>query len=197
MSLIKRPAETDEIPEWIVQRLRTVVRSTLNWISNHNPEAADKKYAGYCDTACMDLVSRIHRIFPNAGVHVTTQHGELKHSPKIRSCFWPLQHTWIKVNIDDYVIYVDPTSGQFEDMLPDIPSIYISTTPPPWYLNDRDNPIFRHGWIHSINEKVRVMVKAQDDEDEFYSYKAGIVEILMYDVWGTFCEFYRKITRRN
>jgi len=67
-------------------------------------------------------------------------HGEQKHSKKIKEEDWYIEHTWLAIHWKHTTIYCDPTSGQFQNLYPDIPDYYISTRKPKWFYPDSENP---------------------------------------------------------
>lgn len=102
-------------------------------------------------------------------------YGEQKHSARIPRDSWYYQHIWALIyglSLND-VIYVDMFSQKFQDIYDDIPDYYISTTPPPWYLDQGNDPYFnvyiKNKWIANY-----------------------IVDNIDYHIWGGICNLYRK-----
>lgn len=104
-------------------------------------------YTGLCNMACDMLRTELRDLCKKAEIETpldyTIIHGELKHTPAVKSTDWYLQHTWGVVEFNGYEVYVDPTSSQFQDIFPDIPDYYISTQKPKWYYPDKRNWAFK------------------------------------------------------
>ena len=73
-------------------------------------------YRGLCDEACRMIdyiLSNISvRLFKSIGI--IARHGEQKHTTKIESKYWILQHSWLIVIYNNEKWYVDPTCQQFD-----------------------------------------------------------------------------------
>lgn len=143
-------------------------------------------YQGLCHEASMLVCSEINGLGTNPdGIRfmASTIHGEQKHTPKIMSTDWPIQHTWCEVydrRLRGY-IYVDATCGQFKDIYDDIPDYYIAVYPPKWFYPDRKNPAWR-GFTKKLNRSIQIPFKPFPNND--YVGHEGIIEALQYRVWG-------------
>lgn len=129
---------------------------------------------GLCNIAADLLEDEIDSIFNENGIKIYEYeiiHGEMRHNPRIRSDYWELEHTWARVKVDGYTIYLDPTSAQFRDLFTDIPDYYISTKKPKWYYPDENNPAF--------------MVK-RDDWTE-------CIRVIQYKLWGRMSDFINNV----
>lgn len=141
----------------------------------YNVKSGDHiRYAGLCYIACDKLINQLEEskkdlIFDFRYKRI---HGEQKHSPRIKSKFWPIQHTWLEIYYEDSMgkctIYVDPTSGQFKDLYPEIPDYFILFEEPKWYYPDKNNPMWN---IHfKNNSKSKRWMK--------------ICDFIQYEIWG-------------
>jgi hypothetical protein len=82
--------------------------------------------------------------------------------------------------------YVDPTSSQFYNIYEDVPDYYIHFDKPFWFYPDIDN------WYISktclwIDDHLRI--KLHDEDGTVHS--VGIIEYLIYGVWGKICDKFR------
>lgn len=187
----KHTTEIQEVTELISQVVECV-RAQLSITYNVDSEGY-QNFAGLCDTAssiCSDCIKDEIDKHYGLDIEVKTIHGEQSHHPRIPSRKWAIQHTWMKVMLPDYTIYVDPTSGQFQHLYHDIPDFYISTEKPYWYYPDRSNPVW-NGITKYLNDKIkfRRVIKFQDKDLIVHN---GIIEILQFDVWGNISDFIRK-----
>lgn len=155
-------------------------------------------YCGLCDKACDMVVSELERLLnSNIQGYSTiksmtphTKHGEQKHLPTIDSLSWPRQHTWlyvefkpVDVEVDIVGLYIDPTSEQFRDIYPYIPTSIISTEEPKWYYDDRKNPLW-NGITKKLNDWIQFNKTITEPDLSRRKVKEGIIEFLQYDVWG-------------
>lgn len=121
------------------------------------PSSPHYRFAGLCDVASEMVIDRLKSV-DGYGPSFTaeTVHGEQRHSTRIRSTLWGIEHTWLEIRFSDPnapTIYVDPTCDQFHKLYPEIPPFYVGTEPPEWFLPDRDNLYFK---VHSMTEKTIV-----------------------------------------
>lgn len=158
-----------------------------------DPKCIDDKLTGMCHTAaCMIGIRIMEESVHFSGmsmlheISATSVHGELAHKPSIPSEEWCNEHTMSIVTIDEIDIWVDPTCGQFKDIIPDIPDYYISTKKPKWFYPDDNNPRWR-GIGCLINDHLQLRYKG---------HKIGIIEYLQYIVWGSISDAIRKIFHR-
>jgi hypothetical protein len=136
-------------------------------------------YRGLCDKSYIMFKKEIKKINVKykMNLEVIHFHGEQKHTPKINPMNWCYQHTWAGIRNDSGdIIYVDPTCQQFKWLYNDIPDYYISVTPPPWYISDRDNIFFK---VYRKNEWIAINVIGKID----------------YYIWGGICKLYRKVLK--
>lgn len=106
------------------------------------PSSPNYRFTGLCDVASEMIIDRLKSI-NGYGSNFTVRivHGEQKHSVRIRSCLWPIEHSWVEIEIvgQRRKLYVDATCEQFHRLYPGIPSFYVGVEPPAWFLADRDN----------------------------------------------------------
>jgi hypothetical protein len=98
-------------------------------------------YKGLCNEASQSFINRINKLNQAIGSEIYCKmiHGELRHTPRVKSEYWSYEHTWVVMIIDKYTFYIDITSSQFKWLFKDIPDYYISTREPKWYLPDYEN----------------------------------------------------------
>ena len=152
-----------------------------------------KDYTGLCDIGialffklldetCESLkASNVPIQWTHHGIH-----GEQRHSIKIPSAYWPYQHTWGIVRINQYRFYVDPTCGQFKSVHGkcNIPDYYIDTKKPVWFYPDRKNPAYSKPFKY-LN-RIKIKVTGFDGE----IHKEGLVEYLQYAVFGGLSDYF-------
>lgn len=159
-----------------------------------------EKFAGLCDVASTEVILRLKDHLINNGFTtpedfiIKSVHGEQRHSMIIESKYWPLQHTWVYLNIFNTAIYIDPTSSQFDNFYNDIPSYYISTVKPKWYYPDQENPSWR-GISCKINNVKFIPRKISIDGEPFIAHD-GIIDFIQYEIWGRISDIIRRIKRK-
>ena len=119
------------IPDEIQQGIEVTIGVLQRTHPEFNPNI-DSTYMGLCNEASDIFIKAMKSITGKEGKMI---HGEIAHNSRVLSKFWDIEHTWVKY--DGY--YVDITLGQFRDLIPDIPSVYISKRKPKWFLPDEDN----------------------------------------------------------
>lgn len=171
----------DEFITNIIKPIMDDVRKNLSLRFNVH-YGVHANYTGLCDIASdmfKDHLCNYTDTFIQPGaVTVEIHHGEQKHSPKISSYYWGMQHTWNVVYLGDFVIYVDCTCGQFSKFYKNIPQTYVSITPPPWWIDDRDNKALGRSEL-KINKIIKLPVFGEEKIQW-----VGIMDILTYYVWG-------------
>lgn len=156
-----------------------------------------EKFAGLCDVASAEVILRLKDYLTNSGFTtpedftVTSIHGEQRHSTIIESKFWFLQHTWVCLNIFNTVIYIDPTSSQFDNIYHDIPSYYISMVKPKWFYPDKENPMWR-GIGCKIN-RIKFIPRKIIVNNKIYKTHDGIIEFAQYEIWGRISDTIRRV----
>jgi hypothetical protein len=140
------------------------------------------EYAGLCNVGCAMFKFEIQELAKKYDLDIKTMiiHGEQRHNHRIKPDDWYIQHTWISVYglCLNENIYVDLTSQQFKYLYDDIPDYYISTTPPPWYMPDKENGFFK---IYDFNKWIAI----------------HIIENIDYHIWGGICKLYNKLLKIN
>lgn len=179
--------------KYIVEKIHITVESIRENLREkyyvYDEKSLYKNYAGLCNIAselfCKSMTEYFdnHKKLLKISYSVGSIHGEQKHSPKILSKYWGIQHTWCYVKLDNNIIYVDITSEQFKSLYPDIPDYYISTMKPKWFYPDRNNPAFR-GIFGFINKHVLINHKILDLHENPRKVRDGIIEFFQYTVWG-------------
>lgn len=125
-----------------IQLANDVALEVVDWCAKTEPD--NPLRVGMCDNASVKFMELFNERSEYNSIRATTTHGELVHTPRIKSEYWSLQHTWNVINIAGVgSIYVDVTGIQFRDIFEDIPSIYVSTEPPKWYLPDSKNVCYK------------------------------------------------------
>lgn len=137
----------------------------------------NKFWIGTCDMVSEIIIDRIKKFAKdyNINLQVDYVHGEIRHSPKIKSENWVYQHTWVQMDISGTSIYLDGTCQQFRDIWPDIPNWYVSLKPPKWFYPDRRNPM----WVfknHTIQDAI------------------GFVQ---YNIWGKMSDIIHNLRYSN
>lgn len=173
--------------------IETFVNDTRQYICS---SYGTKDLTGYCDEACAilkkTLDAHFSKEYPDMEIFIDTIHGEQRHVPRIKSEYWPYEHTWLFIKVNGHTtIWIDPTSEQFRFFQKDIPNYYISLKFPKWYIPDRKHPVFGYRIGGFINKKIKVVVKG-------YHRKIGIIDYLYYELWGRISDmihniFYKKI----
>ena len=98
---------------------------------NHNT------LAGLCYTQADFIEDYLNKHHPDLHFVLQRRHGELQHSLRFPSEFWPVQHTIVQLTIEGRVYYVDVTTSQFKEI--GLPDTYCSLTYPSWHLSDENN----------------------------------------------------------
>lgn len=153
-------------------------------------------YCGLCDMAsirCREEIIKKLQDKWKLEANVECMHGEQSHSTLSSSNKWPMEHTWVRVHVASlWTIYVDPTSGQFQDIYHDIPDYYVSSIKPKWYYSDEDNWRFNNkigSWFTNhrcIKRKVIINRKKEIVHD-------SIPEFLQFEVWGRISDTIRRL----
>ena len=143
--------------------------------------------AGLCDAQVTVFKKYLteSKFFTNKDAVVSSRHGEIKHSVRYPSRLWPIQHTWIALDVDGDRFYLDATASQFRRFDLGIPDTWISTKSPKWFVSDRDN----------------VFVKAMRLDNKVFPGKnyngpiAKLADKLVYDVQGKVYDFIGKLLK--
>ena len=175
------------IAEELIRPAVKKVRSQLllEYPDNINLEGLCNKAVEMLQTEFYVLLSN-NRKYDSYNVVYGTLHGELTHSPKILSKYWPIQHTIAVISVNDTKFFVDPTSSQFNDILEDVNDYYISTVKPKWFYPDKSNPVW-NGITKTINNKIHIHAKIAG-----LDYNLGIVEWMQFYVWGSLSDMIHK-----
>ena len=182
----------------LIDVFEPIVLATREEIVRMNNMEGDHQYAGLCDYAYNVFKDKIaeHNKTHNTSLEVLHFHGEQSHTAKVDPQHWHMQHTWMGVRLpnSDTIIYIDPTSQQFQWLHDDIPDYYISIVPPKWFYSDRKNPLW-NGWTRWLNQRLRLKRKIYVEEDGkkvSRNVSDGIIEFLQYEIWGGLCRLYRR-----
>ena len=178
------------------------VRNKLSKEYDVGDGSSFSRYNGLCDRASIEFIniynstykSLISRYGCKPG-DARAVHGELKHSLKCDSMYWPIQHTWVEIKIqnsDKTLLYVDATCGQFNDIFEDIPEYYVSIFKPKWYLKDGENIRFRKIPFY-IDRHIILHPWGRGDGDG----SIGIIEYIQFIIHGRISDFLRKVIRNN
>lgn len=158
----------------------------------------NERYMGLCDIAVEMLRNELRKVCSKKGFKLSFKihHGEIRHTPKIESRFWPLQHTWCEATIFGIRFYIDPTCEQFYnyefgyDL--SMPSYYISIYPPEWFYDDRHNPAF-NGITGILNNIIRIKHKYRiktTGTNRYEEISEGIVEFVQYSIWSKISDLF-------
>lgn len=153
-----------------------------------------ERYAGLCFEASTMLCKALERYATEKHmVFVDTEivHGEQRHNPRIKSMFWPIQHTWARVVLNRQCLYIDATAGQFQYLYKDMPDYYISGKPPKWFYPDKKNPAW-HWLTRRINKRFLIKHKLPGSS-EGSTVSDGIIEFCQYEIWGKISDCFRKV----
>lgn len=178
---------TKTLERFIKNDLNEIVKSVRNELKEFNKDNKEFNFNGFCDVASDELIIKIKRYMNDKfGIQVNIYkiHGEQKHTPRIPSSKWTLQHTWIAIVISSNVIYIDATCQQFQDMYDDIPDYYISEKSPKWFYPDSKNWVYGIKITRWINRKIKIKHSFMGE---------GIIEFIQYSIWGNISDFIRKI----
>lgn len=185
--------EEEQILAQICYDMVMVIRKHL---ANSYDDAELTNYEGLCDLSIKMLAKACDVYSETNSITLICQgiHGEQCHNSRVKSEFWPCQHTWavVRVKGNKTKMYVDPTSGQFKNFHEDIPDFYISPKKPKWYYPDSENPIWCNKIIHKINEKIQIPRDIHVD-DIVINGKEGIIEYLQYGIWGRISDWIYKL----
>lgn len=182
---------TKTLERFIKNDLSKIVESVRHEIKEYNEADKDFDFNGFCDEASDSLIFKIKRYMDDTfGIQINAYriHGEQKHTPKIPSIKWSLQHTWVAIVLSNNVIYVDATCQQFQDLYDDIPNYYISGKPPKWFYPDSKNWVYGVKFTRWINKKIKIKHSLMHE---------GIIEFIQYSVWGTISDLIRKVLYKN
>lgn len=169
----------------IVTETREEIAQHFNVVDEDSPYY---RYKGLCDYTCSLIKERIDNRFKESrrfSVECECVHGEQKHTPMIKSKFWPIQHTWLNITIGDdvkYHIYLDPTIEQFRDLYDFSYAIYLEMCKPYWFYPDNENPLFTP-LGKDINNNYYIRHRAVVNGNQMM-INDGIIEFLQYEVWG-------------
>lgn len=178
-----------------ISKLVIITRHTLaKKFDVENEESEFYKYTGLCIESCLIMDEKLRDMHKKAfkvqkenyiEFSIKEIHGELNHISKIKSEYWPLQHSLIQLDVIDkrdgsklFSIWIDPTSEQFQQYSNYIPAMYIDTKKPWYFLPDRKNPAF-NGIGKKLNEKIKITYKVNDRK-----VSEGIVEFYQYGIIG-------------
>lgn len=173
-----------------------------------NSDSPYYNYDGLCIVSSNDIIRFINRHWiglepgdehPMYIIYAREIQGELSHNPFIESDNWPIQHSICEFTIqnrfdndDKLNVYVDCTCHQFADIIPNIPSIYVSEKIPWWFYPDRKNYAY-NGLTHYIN-KISITRRLVIDNDVRVVHD-GLIEIIQYELWGAISDFIRKLLK--
>lgn len=188
--------ENQQIVASILYKLVIEVRKEL--AKSHNVYRGDyKNYTGLCDLSVELLRHKLEEYSKENNVEIECHsiHGEQKHTWKIYSCLWSLQHTWAVVKMMGVTMYVDPTSEQFKRMYLFIPDLYISTRKPKWYYPDKHNPVYCNKITRYLNDHIKIPITISLSNGNVTKGRAGIIEFIQYEIWGRICDSMKKQER--
>lgn len=188
--------EKEKTVSSILYKMVIEIRKEL--AKSHDVVSGDKKnYTGLCDIAVNMLHDKLKVYAETNYVEIESRsiHGEQRHTWKLHSCLWPLQHTWAVVKMMDVTMYVDPTSGQFSRLYFYIPDFYISTRKPKWYYPDNKNPAYCNKITRYLNDHIKIPVHITQCNGSVIKGKEGIIEFIQYQIWGKFCDLMHKQER--
>lgn len=156
-----------------------------------------RNYTGLCDTSVKMLSEELQKYATENNISIECHgiHGEQKHSPRLNSCLWSVQHTWAIVKMMGVTMYVDPTSSQFKRIYHFIPDFYISCRKPRWYYPDSKNPVYNNRITGSINKYIKIPTVKTFNSGKVIRYKAGIIEYFQYEIWGRIADLMHKQER--
>lgn len=174
------------------------VRKYIKAVYIDKEEPWNKTYCGWCNEASELFMEKIETKFKKRGSKVETKriHGEQAHNPISLSRWWPAQHTWCSVTVDNETWYVDCTSQQFQEWYEDIPDYYISKKKPKWYYSDSENLRF-HGFTGWLEKKIRLNDGEELFEDYIVKFDIGIISYIQRYVWAPTSDIVRKLLGRN
>lgn len=196
--------------------VKTIRKELLN--DNDRPKYDD--YVGLCDAVWEKLEKKINEHNNSyimkemfKGQLIPFQlHGEMRHTSKINPDNWGYQHTWYAViwkqnNYNEYsippsykeIIYIDPTSQQFQWLFTDIPNYYISTIPPKWYYWDSLNPTFigiRRWFINRNKSNIKILLKEENVKSQNRYYR-NYMRFIQHVIKRNLCKVYRWIIGRK
>lgn len=166
--------EIDKIVLLVREELRTKYPDNIN-------------LSGLCNISVTMLMDKLIDIGIDESLLIS-MHGELTHSPAIESNYWPIEHTMLTLVLDGKTIWIDPTSEQFKDIIPNIPDYIISNHKPKWFYPDERNPAYS-GPTKYIN---RIRFHTWYKDQLVYG---GLIEFIQYNIWGRLSDIIRKIKR--
>lgn len=87
----------------------------------------DESYSGLDEQACNILLRALEMLYGIKGEIIT---GGIKHGCSVPSSLWSTKHQWVYA--DGY--HIDITCSQYSKYFKDIPSIYINSKKPKWFI---------------------------------------------------------------
>lgn len=162
----------------LMDKIDSVVKNARNTIEQVYGDQTENMFSGLCDSACCLIADQL-RGNSTRGMNwsikdVIYMHGELIHNKSIPSNNWDRQHTILRIDATEgpyqRTVYVDPTCGQFSDIISDIPMYYIGYKIPWWFYPDAKNPKWSTG-----NRIIQ-----------------DVVGFFQYKVWGRISDIERK-----
>lgn len=161
-----------------IQLANEVAEEVVEWCAKTEPENPTRE--GMCDRASEVFMDLFNQKIGYAYIRATTEHGEIIHTPRIKSEYWCMQHTWNVINISGVgKVYVDTTGPQFRDIFQDIPEIYVSTEPPKWYLPDSKNICFKPNSVWKRLNGYIIPIPTRDG-----IHRARMIDFLVHGIVG-------------
>lgn len=187
-----------DIIEDITRMVREVRMELARMYDVVNEDSQYYRFCNLCNIAVELFIDKLEKYKTERNLHLIFKevHGEQAHRPD--NCYsinWDVQHTWCVIKRFDWIVYVDPTSSQFQDLYDDIPDFYISPNPPKWYYDDRVNKAFNGFW-KKVNA-YKITFKDTDMSGNVILNRMGCVEFFQYYIWGDISDFIRKFILRK
>lgn len=117
-------------------------------------------------------------------------HGEQRHLPRLRSGYWSCQHSWLRIQCNETVYYVDPNIQACQWLYAEkLPDVYISRKKPKWFYAEQDNLGNKIPLKYLRRYKISPHPLDPDSEEA----KITLTEYLQYFVWGGISDLLHRI----
>jgi len=147
-------------------------------------------------------------------VRLRTIKCELKHSSKIPSILWPIQHTILQMSSSNHTVYIDPLGSVLVHIIPDVNDVYIGDKIPEYLVPIDSLKVRGENFLAWLDQKLKVKRKVpmeagldiDGDTMNVYGvsrfvyhnkYTVGLFEYLEYHVRGKICDWIAKIFKKR
>ena len=172
---------------------------------NENPDAyacEKNNFSGGCIMASSMFIERATVDLTKRGYHVSASelHGELRHNPTICSHNWSIEHSMVSMKINGIRLYIDPTCGQFKEIINDISDYYIGYDIPKWFYPDHRNPLYgKNKFLKAFTQTINKLkiTRHYSMHDRNIIIREGLYEFIVYSIWGSISNVIHNIFYRH